>query len=275
MEAPVVAASGVGFAYGRNTALEGFDLDLPSSRITLLLGLNGAGKSTALGLLAGRLKPREGRVRIGGADPRRAAARRKLWLLEEVAAPAPHLTAREAVRFHLDLYARQGSRKAVAAEVLQRVGLADVAKKRAGTFSKGMRRRLELGCLLAVDPDVWLLDEPQTGLDPRGLRLLKELCLEAKDRGRSLVIASHALADVPALADDVHILRAGRTAFSGTREALLAKIGARGFVVSGDATTFDAALVDLAREHGVEIDGPDVPSAQLEDLLFREEDPGS
>ncbi|MEE2713675.1 MAG: ABC transporter ATP-binding protein [Planctomycetota bacterium] len=272
METPVVAAAGLGFAYGRTTALEGFNLDVASGRITLLLGLNGAGKSTALALLSGKLRPREGRIRIAGSDPRRASARRRLWLLEEVAAPPPHLTAREAVGFHLDLYGRTGSRKDAIVAALDRVGLTAVAKKRAGTFSKGMRRRLELGCLLAVDPEVWLLDEPQTGLDPRGLRLLKDLCLEARGRGRSLVIASHALADVPALADDVHILRGGRTAFSGTRDGLLAEVGARSFVVSGNKDTFDQALRELASAHGVTLDGPQVPHEQLEELLFREED---
>ncbi|NRA96826.1 MAG: ABC transporter ATP-binding protein [Planctomycetes bacterium] len=275
MEGSVVSATGVGFSYGRTPALKEFDLELPPERITLLLGLNGAGKSTALGLLAGKLKPGEGRVRVLGRDPRRASARRCLWLLEEVASPPSHLTASEAVGFHLDLYGRAGSRKETIARVLDRVSLSDVSKKRAGTFSKGMRRRLELACLLAVDPEVWLLDEPQTGLDPRGLRLLKDLCLEARGRGRSLVIASHALADVPALADDVHILRRGTTAFSGTRETLLSEVGARGFVVSGDTTAFDEALRELAKAHGVTVDGPEVPAGPLEELLFREEDRSS
>lgn len=270
----IVAATGLGFAYGRKTALEGLDLALERGRIVLLLGLNGAGKSTALGLLCGRLKPREGRVRIDGKDPRRAAARRQLWMLEEVAAPAPHLTALESVRFHLDLYGRPRPSRSAIKEILERVGLGDVTGKRARTFSKGMRRRLELGCLLAVDPSVWLLDEPQTGLDPRGLRLLKDMCREARDRGRTVVMASHALSDVPELADEVVILRRGRTAFSGSRSELLDRIGAASYVMKEGEPAFHDALRELAARHGVSMEGPEVPAAPLEALLFREDDEG-
>jgi len=268
----IVAADAVGFAYGRKTALEDFDLTLGAGTIALLLGLNGAGKSTALGLLCGRLKAREGRLRIQGGDPRRARTRRHLWMLEEVPAPAPHLSAIESVRFHLDLYGRPRMPRNALDAILERVGLAEVASKRARTFSKGMRRRLELGCLLAVDPQVWLLDEPQSGLDPRGLRLLKDVCRDARDRGRAIVMASHALSDVPELADQVVILRRGKTAFTGTRTELLAKVGARGYVIGDGGDGFDEALVELAREHGVSMEGPNVPAAPLEALLFREEE---
>ncbi len=272
METPQVSALDAGFSYGRHVALRDFTLQAGPGKVVLLLGLNGAGKSTALSILSGKVRPRLGQVRICGGDPRRASVRRHLWLLEEVASPAVHLTARESVAFYLDLYGKPGSRKAIIEEVLTTVGLMDRSRKRAATFSKGMRRRLELACLAAVDPPVWLLDEPQTGLDPQGLRLLKELCLAARQRGRTIIMASHALSDVPALADEVHILKDGTTVFTGDRDGLMAKIRSRGYVVSGEDRGFEVAMRAAAADHGVHVDGPSVPTDPLEALLFQEEE---
>ncbi|MAG58178.1 MAG: copper ABC transporter ATP-binding protein [Planctomycetes bacterium] len=271
--AELVAAHGLEFAYGRKSALLDFDLQVARGEILLLIGLNGAGKSTALSLLAGERKPRQGQVRVLGHDPRKARARRHLWLLKEVACPAPHLSAVESVRFHLDLYGRGGPWREKVTSCLEHVGLGDAARQRASTYSKGMARRLEIACLLATDPDVWLLDEPQAGLDPKGMRLLREVCTEARDRGRGLVIASHALGDIPALADRVLVLRDGRTVFNGDRDALMAKVGARGWIVEDGGDEFDAALRDLAKQHRVGLSGPAVPAGPLEDLLFRGEGP--
>jgi len=275
MDGPLLSADGLEFAYGRKTVLRDLNLRVEAGEIVLLLGLNGAGKSTALSLLAGERPPRGGQVRVLGLDPRRALARRRLWLLKEVASPASHLSGAESVRFYLDLYARSGARGPVIDRCLARVGLAGAARQRARTYSKGMARRLELACLLATDPDVWLLDEPQSGLDPRGMRLLREILLEARDRGRGLVVASHALSDVPTLADRVLVLGQGETTFLGTREELMEKVGARGFVAHSRGAAFDNALAELAREHGVALDGPVVPSGPLEELLFREDDGGT
>lgn len=263
----VLEVSGLAHRYGRHLALDGFDLLVPERRIVLLLGLNGAGKSTALRLMAGEEKAREGRVRVRGGDPTRPKNRIHLLHLPEVAAPPEHLTASETLTLHLHLWDRPAPRDRVR-ELLERVGLLEVAGRRVGTFSKGMRRRLELACVLGVDADLWLLDEPQAGLDPSGLRLLRELCLEARDRGRALVIASHALGDVPALADRVVVLERGRTRFDGTREELIARLDARGYVLRGGDAAADEALAQTAVAHGGQLSGPDVPPAVLEDLLF-------
>ena len=138
-------------------------------------------------------------------------------------------------------------------------------------MSKGMQRRLELAALVAADPEVWLLDEPQAGLDPQGLRLLREICCEARERGRALVISSHALGDVPALADRVIVLDQGGIRFAGDRQALLRTVGAAGYVVHGADDTLEDALRELVTRHGGRLEGPDVPATRLEALLFRED----
>jgi ABC-type multidrug transport system ATPase subunit len=268
MDPLLLEAHDVEFAHGRRTVLQDFTLLLPQGRIALLIGLNGAGKTTALNLLAGCLRPRSGSVRLRGENPARPACRRNLFFIEEVSAPASHLRADETVRLHVDLYGRRGSRRGIVEATLDRVGLAPRTKALVRTFSKGMRRRLELACLLAVDPDLWILDEPQAGLDPHGLRLLRELCLEAAARGRGLVMATHALGDVPTLADIVILLRQGRTMFSGDRDQLRESVGAASYVARGGDPAFEADLRALALRHGVSLEGPELPTAAIEDHLF-------
>ena len=268
MESPLIDAIGLGFSY-RKPVLDGFGLQLAGGRVALLLGLNGAGKTTALRLLSGQRLPAEGRVRIAGGDPRRAAVRRHLYYLPETSDPPLHLDAEETVRLHVALYRRHLGRDGIRA-ILHRLGLGTTGRKRAETFSKGMRRRLELACLLAADPDVWLLDEPQAGLDPLGLRLLTELCLEARGRGRAVVMATHTVQDVQALADDVVLLRDGRTVFSGTRADLIAAVDARAYVFEGGGAGLEAALRGVAVELSAGMLGPRIPPEAVERLLFEE-----
>ena len=272
MEDAVVAAHGVGFSYDR-PVLEGFDLEARAGSITLLLGLNGAGKTTALRLLSGQVRPGEGRVRILDGDPLKARVRRNLFHLPEESDPPRHLKALEVLRFHLDLFGRPRMDRPALMDLLARVGLKDVARKRVAVFSKGMRRRLELVCLVAVDPPVWLLDEPQSGLDPEGLRLLRRLCLEARERGRTVVMATHALGDVRELADAILLLQAGRTIFSGDRRELLQRTGGREFVLEGGGEDLDREILEAARRHGAVVRGP-LPAADLlEEFFFKEERP--
>jgi ABC-2 type transport system ATP-binding protein len=182
-----------------------------------------------------------------------------------------HLQAGELVRFTMDLFGRGGrGGRARLDTALERVGLAEHRRKRIPNLSKGMQRRLELAALIAADPDVWLLDEPQAGLDPHGLRLLREICREARDRGRALVVSSHALGDVPALADRVIVLEKGRLRFAGGRQELLEAVGASGFVVHGGDLELEAAMRDLVKRHGGTLEGPEVPAARLEAMLFEE-----
>ena len=267
MEGALLSAVGLGFSYEK-PVLSGFDLDAQPGSITVLVGLNGAGKTTALRLLSGQLTPESGRVRVNGQDPRRAAARRGLFYLPEVSDLPTHLSAREVVTFYLDLYGCPRMSRPSLTEILGSFGLGNVTKARVTTFSKGMRRRLELACLATVDPGVWLLDEPQAGLDPEGLRLLRGLCSEARERGRAVVMATHALVDVKALADHVMLLERGDVVFAGDRAALLERAGAREFVVTGGDDGLDQALVELAEGRGAQVDGPQVAVAALEQLFF-------
>ena len=263
--AGLVEVVGLRFSF-KKVALIDFNLRVRAGEIVVLAGLNGAGKTTALGLLAGLLRPQEGRVRIAGGDPLRARTRRGLFYLPESSDILPQLQAREVVRLYLNLFGRSSGRLVIEG-LLQRVGLSKVARQKTSTFSKGMRRRLDLACLLASDTAVWLLDEPQSGLDPQGLRLLREICLEAKTAGRCVVMACHVLADLRALADGVVVLHEGKTLFSGELSRLGESLGERGYVVSGGDEGRTEALRASAESHGGELRGPELPLEALEEYL--------
>lgn len=264
-----VQALGVSFSY-RKPVLSDVDLTLRDGETALLLGQNGAGKSTLLRLLAGETRPDSGAVRICGRDPRRARTRARLFFLREEACPPQHLSALETIRYFRGLYGRERWSTAKCLEILERFGLAEVAKVRASAFSKGMQRRLELAALLAVDPDVWLLDEPQAGLDPGGLRILREVVREAPTRGRTLVMATHALTDVLSHAASLLVLTKGRVTFRGTSQDLLRSMTSRAYTVEGANDDFDALIRAFVASMGLSVSGPEIPMTALEEALFKE-----
>ena len=269
MGTPVLEAVAVTASYGKPVLLD-FDLAVAPGEVAVLLGLNGAGKSTALRVLSGQMRPSGGRVRLGGGDPWQARTRRLGYFLAESGDPPEHLTAAEFLAFHRDLYDCPGSHAEVVRRCLDRVGLTEQRRRRPGVFSKGMRRRLQLAALLAVDAPVWFLDEPQSGLDPSGCRLARELILEARARQRAVVVATHALADVEPLGDQILVLDRGRVRFRGDRGALRQEVGARSFEVRGGDSDLDAALQAAATAAGAKCRGPHVSLDGLEAYLFRE-----
>lgn len=174
---PIIEAHGLTKHYGEVHALDGLDLTAEPGRVTALLGPNGAGKTTFISAVATLLRPTSGSLRVAGID---AAAepkqvRRVIGLAGQYASVEPAMTGRE----NLELVARlfgldKRSIKSAAAEVLERLGLADAGDRLVRTYSGGMRRRLDLGASLVGRPRLLLLDEPTTGLDPRSRRDLWE-----------------------------------------------------------------------------------------------------
>lgn len=260
-----VDAVQLGYSY-RRAVLTGFNLQLPPGRIALLAGLNGAGKTTLLSLAAGNLAPDSGRIRICGHDPRSSRGRGLAFLVREWPAPIPYLSATEALVFHARIHGRRMA-KAQARELLDSAGLGEAIRKSVRTYSKGMVRRLELACLRAADPPVWLLDEPQTGLDPAGVDLLYGMLKEARERGRSILLATHLLGDIEALADDVVALRDGRTTFQGTLDDLRRKARKQGFVVEKPPEEAAPAGEPIGGQ-GKTVSGPHLVPAELPEILY-------
>ena len=208
----------------RVRALHPLTLELPRGEILGLLGPNGAGKSTTIKLLLGLLHPTRGMARLLGGSPRDPAVRARVGYLPEETRLFRFLSPRET----LDLFGRlhgltRPERRRRADELLRMVGLERNADRPVGEFSKGMARRIGLAVALTGDPDLLILDEPTSGLDPLGTRDMKDLVLELRQRGRTVLLSSHLLDDVEDVADRVAILYGGKLVRLGRTHELLAR----------------------------------------------------
>ena len=190
-------------------ALDRVTVCFPAGKCTGLLGHNGAGKTTAIRLILGLLRPDQGRVELDGR-PIDVAARRRLGYMPEVNKLPAALTPAEILRHHLELFGIGGDRKALVAAALANVGLTGHAKKRIGHLSKGMARRVAWAQATIHRPGVLILDEPSSGLDPLGRKEMLAWIDAEKQRGTTIVLCTHEMNQVKQLCDDLHILRKGR-----------------------------------------------------------------
>jgi ABC-2 type transport system ATP-binding protein len=204
----MIEARGLSKRYGATVAVDSLTFNVRSSMVTGFLGPNGSGKSTTMRLLLDLDAPDAGQVRIGGRRYRDLR-----WPLRQVGALL------EARAFHPGRSARAHLRALAASndippsrveEVLGLVGLADVAGRRAGTFSLGMAQRLGIAAALLGDPEVLLLDEPVNGLDPEGIRWVRDLLRTLAEEGRTVFVSSHLIGELSRTADHVVVIGRGR-----------------------------------------------------------------
>ncbi|GAA1645904.1 ABC transporter ATP-binding protein [Kribbella alba] len=218
-----VRARGISKSFGDVVALDGIDLDVPQGQIHGLVGPNGAGKTTLLGLLLGLAVADSGSLEILGTPVGRALAATD-GVAGFVDGPGlyPSLTARQNLAALAALRGRD-ARKAGIDEVLDQVGLTDVADDRLRGFSLGMRQRLGLAAALLTKPRLLVLDEPSNGLDPAGKRQVHGVLTRLVADGTSVVLSSHRMDDLEVLCSEVTILATGRVAFSGPLSKLAAE----------------------------------------------------
>jgi ABC-2 type transport system ATP-binding protein len=224
MDTPLaVRARGIGKSFGDVVALDGIDLDVPQGQIHGLVGPNGAGKTTLLGLLLGLAVADSGSLEILGTPIGRALAAPD-GVAGFVDGPGlyPSLTARQNLAALAALRGRD-ARTAGIDEVLDQVGLTDVADDRLRGFSLGMRQRLGLAAALLTKPRLLVLDEPSNGLDPAGKRQVHGVLTRLVADGTSVVLSSHRMDDLEVLCSEVTILATGRVAFSGPLSKLAAE----------------------------------------------------
>ena len=198
------------------TAVENVSLGLEAGEATALVGHNGAGKTTLSKLLLGLIRPNDGSVRIAGSDPagrRGAQARRTIGFLPESVAFHGAMTGHELMAFYAKLKGEPCQRNA---ELLARVGIADAAHRRVATYSKGMRQRLGIAQALIGDPRLLLFDEPTSGLDPASRRDVYDMIGTLRDSGATVLISTHALAEVENRVDRAAIMHGGRLLAAGT-----------------------------------------------------------
>jgi len=211
--------------FGQVLAVEDLSFSVPRGTVTGFLGQNGAGKTTTLRMLLGLVEPSEGEATIDGQPYRKLAdPLRHVGAVLEASNFYPGRTARN----HLRVQAASGDiDRARITEVLELVGLADAAERRVGGFSLGMRQRLGLATAFLGDPKILILDEPANGLDPEGVRWLRELLRGFADDGRTVLFSSHVLPEVAQTVDNVVILDRGRMAADASLKELTASAGVR------------------------------------------------
>jgi len=196
-------------AYGGRTVLDGVDLVVRPGELVALLGPNGAGKTTTVETVEGYRAPDAGTVQVLGTDPRRGGPEHRArvgLMLQGGAGLEPRATPRDLVRLYAAFHA-VGPRPD---ELIERVGLGAVAGTRVRRLSGGERQRLALAIALAGEPDVLILDEPTAGMDPAARRETRALVASLRDAGRTILLTTHDLGDVEALATRVAILHRGR-----------------------------------------------------------------
>ncbi len=203
----------VGFWGTKKSLLDGVSLTVARGATVGFVGPNGAGKSTTIKHLIGGARPTRGSVEVFGGDPRSPAVRRRFGYMPELPSLPPTLTPREMMNLHASLC---GAGRDRVGALLERVDLAARARDRLGSFSKGMQTRLSLALALLHQPDLLILDEPMSGLDPVGRHLVREILREHAAAGRTIFFSSHVLSDVEALCDHVVAIRQGRVVYTGS-----------------------------------------------------------
>ncbi|MFB6138114.1 MAG: ATP-binding cassette domain-containing protein [Halobacteriaceae archaeon] len=213
-----IDVQGVTKRFGDVTALQGLDLTVQEGEIYGFLGPNGAGKSTTIDILLDFVRASEGTAEVLGLDTREHSQeiRRRIGVLPDAFHVYERLTGRQHVEFAIESKGVQDDPMAL----LERVGIPEAADRKAGNYSKGMAQRLVLAMTLVGDPDLLILDEPSTGLDPNGAREMREIIRNEHERGATVFFSSHILEQVEAVCDRVGILRAGELVAEDSIEGL-------------------------------------------------------
>jgi ABC-2 type transport system ATP-binding protein len=240
-----IETSGLSKRFRRRVAVQPIDLEVPRGSLFGYLGPNGAGKTTTIRMLLGLARPTKGGARVLGRDVPRglAAVRKQIGSVLENPAFYPRLSARA----NLKILARTAGDAAALGridELLDRVGLADRAGDKVRTYSHGMRQRLGLAAALLHDPELIVLDEPATALDPAGIRDVRAMLQALRGEGRTLFISSHLLSEVEQICDQVAVVSKGRLMYQGSLTGLTTGAG-RVHVEIDDPDAAERALRDL------------------------------
>ncbi len=272
---PAVALTGVTkifpvpFQRRSVVAVRDVNLEVPPGQIYGLLGPNGSGKSTTLKIILGLVAPTRGQAQIFGRDSERVASRESVGFLPESPYFYKFLTGEETLRFYGKLCGLRGAAlKKRIEEMLALVGLTNARDRRLGGYSKGMLQRIGLAQALIQEPALLVLDEPTAGVDPAGGREIRDLILELKTRGITVLLSSHLLGQVQEICDRVGILANGVLVREGALSDLLAVENQTQFVLENARPDLIEAIDDLAARSGARVIQRGRPRTSLEQLFL-------
>jgi ABC-2 type transport system ATP-binding protein len=216
--------------YGSVDALRGIDLAIRPGELVTLLGANGAGKTTAVRILLGLAKPTSGNVRVFGGNPRDASSRTRVGAVLQIARVPETLRVRE----HIHLFSSYYPDPLPMAAVIEAAGLQGLEKRKYGELSGGQQKRVLFALAICGNPDLLILDEPTVGLDVEARRAIWKQIRAFIDRGRSVLLTTHYLAEAEALANRVVVIHKGLVVAQGTPKE-----------IKGDAATLEDAFIEM------------------------------
>ncbi|HXM33376.1 MAG TPA: ABC transporter ATP-binding protein [Chthoniobacterales bacterium] len=275
MTEPAVAVNGVTkvfpvpFQRRSIVAVHDLNLHVAPGQIYGLLGPNGSGKSTTLKIILGLIPPTHGSAAIFGRDSNLVASREAVGFLPENPYFYKYLSGRETLRFYGKLCGLRGARlRERVAELLELVGLTSAADRRLGGYSKGMLQRIGLAQALVQEPKLIVLDEPTAGVDPVGAREIRDLILDLKRRGITVLLSSHLLEQVQEICDRIGILADGVLVREGALDDLLAIENQTEFVLENASAALLDEVEALAAKFGARLMERGRPRTSLERLFL-------
>ena len=251
-------------------AVDGLDMEVKRGEIFGLLGPNGSGKTTALKLMLGLIFPTSGQMRLLGKVPTDVRIKEQIGYMPEESYLYGFLNADEILDFYGKLNGiPKAKRKERIEKVLDIVGLKHARKRRVADYSKGMSRRIGFAQVLLKDPALVLLDEPTIGLDPVGSREIKDVILNLKSEGKTVVLSSHLLSEVQTICDKIAILYQGKLIKEGNVDELLTVIGETEIVASGLKQEDVSRIKDVISSSGGKFISSGHPKETLEGLFMK------
>ncbi|MDP6541807.1 MAG: ABC transporter ATP-binding protein [Phycisphaerales bacterium] len=253
-------------------AVDNLSFHIEKGELFGLLGPNGSGKSTTIKLILGLLNRTRGRLSVFGREPHDVAVKKYIGFLPEESYLYQYLNSRETLDYYGRLFGlERATRRKRIEELLEWVGLSQVAHRPVGEFSKGMMRRIGLAQALINDPDFLILDEPTSGLDPIGTRQVKDLLVELRSRGKTILLSSHLLADVEDVCDRLVILYGGSIRAEGTADALLTDSSHTVLQIPRIHNENTITEIDkvLLQNEGASIESVTQPRQKLESLFLK------
>jgi len=250
-------------------ALNALSLDVHRGEVFGLLGPNGSGKTTTLKLLLGLLFPTDGEIRILGQPATDVEKNKFIGYLPEESYLYRFLNAEETLDFYGRLFGLSAAeRKSRSDRLIKMVKLDHARRRQLKEYSKGMTRRIGLAQALINDPEIIFLDEPTSGLDPNGRRDVKDLILQLKSEGKTVVMCSHLLAEIEDVCDRVAILYNGELKLLGTVDELLQSQGETQLRATAIPQEAIAEVEAVLARHGAKLEGVSHPKRTLEDLFL-------
>jgi len=251
-------------------ALRGLSLDIPAGTVYGLLGPNGSGKSTTLKILLGLVNATSGTSEIFGVPSERVASRTDVGFLPENPYFYKFLTGAETISFYGKLCGLGGKAlRARVTELLDLVGLTEAGERRISGYSKGMLQRIGLAQAMVHDPRLLILDEPTAGVDPAGSRQIRDLILQLKARGKTILLTSHLLEQVQEVCDRVGILAKGHLVREGSLDILTGVTGQTEYIIENAGPELQEEIAKLTASRGARLVSARQPQLDLETVFLQ------